>query len=107
MAKAAEWEARVASWRASGLRSEEFCRGRGYSSRSLLWWSSQLRRRRVVPAPKASGVQMARVVRNASAPLGTRAVLIEADGVRVAVGSDASAETLRAVFDALGLRRRT
>jgi hypothetical protein len=107
MAKAAEWEARVASWRASGLKSEEFCRGRGYSARNLLWWSSQLRRRRAVPAPKASGVQMARVVRSASAPTASTAVLIEADGVRVAVGSDANAETLRAVFEALGLRRRT
>ena len=106
MAKAAEWEARVAIWRASGLTSEEFCRGRGYSAGSLLWWSSQLRRGRVATTPKASGVQMARVVRNASAAAPSTAVLIEADGVRVAVSGDTNVDTLRAVFDALGLRRR-
>lgn len=38
MAKASEWEARVASWRVSGKTSAEFCKGHGYSAKSLLWW---------------------------------------------------------------------
>lgn len=105
MAKASEWASRVASWRASGLTSSEFCKGRGYSHKSLLWWSCQLRRRPVSTPAKAGGVRLARVIRTApSTAAVTTTVLIEIDGARVAVPSGASAETLRAVFDALRAR---
>lgn len=100
MAKASEWEVRIASWRASGKTSTEFCKGHGYSAKSLLWWSSQLRRKRV-DKPKSDGVRLARVIRAPSAPLAATAVLVEFEGARVAVGSGASAETLRMVFEAL------
>lgn len=105
MAKRAEWESRVASWRASGLTSKDFCRGRGYSPKSLLWWSCQLGRKRSEASPRPGGVRLARVIRSTSAvsPV-TTAVLIEIEGARVAVSSGANPETLRAVFDALRAR---
>ena len=101
MAKASEWEARVSSWRSSGLTSAEFCERHGYSAKSLLWWSSQLRHRRAGKSSKATAVGLARVVRTPSVASTASAVLIELEGARIAVGSAASAETLRAVFEAL------
>jgi hypothetical protein len=103
MAKASEWAARVASWRASGLTSKEFCNRHGYSAGSLLWWSSQLRRKGADKL-KREDVRLARVVRAPSTTSPSTAVLIELEGARVAVGSAASAETLRAVFEALRTR---
>jgi hypothetical protein len=108
MAKASEWASRVASWRASGLTSSEFSKGRGYSHKSLLWWSCQLRRKPVSTSGKSGGVRLARVIRvTPSAPAVTTTVLIEIEGARVAVPSGANAETLRAVFDALRARAGT
>lgn len=105
MASASEWASRVASWRASGLTSAEFSKGRGFSHKSLLWWSCQLRRKPVSMPAKTAGVRMARVIRSTpSAPPVTTTLLIEIDGARVAVPSGANAETLRAVFDALRAR---
>ena len=102
MAKASEWEARVSSWRSSGLTSAEFCARHGYSAKSLLWWSSRLRHRRAGKSSKATtAVRLARVVRTPSTVSTASAVLIELEGARIAVGSAASAETLRAVFEAL------
>lgn len=101
MAKASEWAARVSSWRSSGLTSAEFCSRHGYSARSLLWWSSQLRRSRRGTSSKTTAVRLARVVRTPSPPSTATAVLIELEGARVAVGSAVSAETLRVVFEAL------
>lgn len=94
----------MASWRASGLKSDEFCKGRGYSPKSLLWWSSRLRHKRVGKASKSGSVQLARVIRTPTAPTAGAAVLIEIEGARVAVGTGASAETLRVVFEALRTR---
>jgi hypothetical protein len=105
MAKRAEWESRVASWRASGLTSKDFCRGRGYSPKSLLWWSCQLGRKRGEVPSRPASVRLARVIRSTSAasPM-TTAVLIEIEGARVAVSSGTNPETLRVVFDALRAR---
>lgn len=104
MAKASDWESRVSSWRSSGLTSAEFCSRHGYSARSLLWWSSQLRRKRVVKPAKTAEMRLARVVRAPSAAAPATAVLIELEGARVAVSGAASAETLRVVFEALRAR---
>lgn len=108
MAKASEWASRVASWRASGLTSNEFCKGRGYSPKSLLWWSCQLRRKGVETPSRTGGVRLARVIRSTPrASAVTTTVLIEIEGARVAVSSGANAEMLRAVFDALRARAST
>ena len=36
---------RVEAWRRSGLTSREFSKGKTFTSRALLWWSSELNRR--------------------------------------------------------------
>lgn len=104
MTKASEWEARVASWRASGLTSKEFSSRQGYSASSLLWWSSQLGRKRAAKSSKPSEVRLARVIRAPGTSSPAPSVLIEFEGARVAVGAGTSAETLRAVFEALRSR---
>lgn len=45
MAKEAEWAERVAAWRKSGLRADEFVKGQDYRAKTLVWWSSELARR--------------------------------------------------------------
>jgi hypothetical protein len=47
---------------------------------------------------------MARVIRASNVATASGVVLVELGGARVAVSSGASAETLRAVFDALRAR---
>jgi hypothetical protein len=108
MTKAAEWAGRVKQWRASGMRSKEFCEERGYSATNLLWWSSHFRRNGFPAASAASGsVTLARVVRRAevaerSAPRGAaRAVVIELAGARIAVDAGADRATVAMVLDVL------
>ena len=98
MTKAAEWAERVEQWRASGLRSAEFCRGREFTARNLLWWSSHFRRQgpptkerqqrsvtfaRVVRSPKGCAAE-----RHEAAPAAP-AVTIELSAGRVRVDSGA------------------
>ena len=107
MTKAAEWAGRVKQWRASGLRSKEFCGGRGYSSTNLLWWSSHFRRNGFPATSPASGsVALARVVRRAevtdqSAQGTARGLVIELPHARVAVETGADRATLAMVLDVL------
>lgn len=63
MSKRAEWSARVAEWRASGLTSKRFCEGREYSAQNLLYWSSILRRKGGAQRRAGRDVALARVVR--------------------------------------------
>ena len=102
MARAAEWSERVEEWRASGQPAEQFCRGRGYSARTLQWWSWQLKRKPAAVVQPRSQVLMARVVRTVG-PVSSRSspVVVELCGGRVHVEADAKPETLRAVFLAL------
>jgi hypothetical protein len=107
MTKAAEWAERVKQWRASGLRSKEFCEGRGYSATNLLWWSSHFRRNGFPPTSAAStSVALARVVRRAEARPSAlvvtgRGVVIELHGARVAVEAGADRATVAMVLDVL------
>ncbi len=64
-----------------------------------------VRHRRAGRSSKTTAVRLARVVRTPSAASTASAVLIELEGARIAVGSAASAETLRVVFEALRGRR--
>jgi hypothetical protein len=64
MATAAEWATRVKDWQASGKTAPEFCVGRPYNAKNLVWWSSHFRRK-AAAAPKKKGMSWARVVRAA------------------------------------------
>jgi hypothetical protein len=107
MTKAVEWANRVRQWRASGQRSREFCEGKGYSAKNLLWWSSYLRRKGLAATSAGSGVALARIVRRAEvlapAKAGntSRGVVIELSGVSVRVDAGADRATLAMVLDVL------
>lgn len=69
MTKAAEWVERIKEWKESGLRAEEFAKGKDFRAKTLVWWSSELKRRaKRVGATKSKGrevtqpVKVARVV---------------------------------------------
>jgi transposase len=100
------WKQRVAEWRASGLKAEEFCAGRGYSKGALYEWSSKLRRAR--PAKPPEGVKLARVVRQRLGegvdPSWGAAVSIELQGARVVVAPGADRATLAVVLEVLEAR---
>lgn len=44
MPSRAEWSQRVALWKRSGQTAAAFAAAHGFSGKSLLWWSSTLRR---------------------------------------------------------------
>ena len=45
MATAADWATRVKDWEASGKTAQEFCAGRPFKAKNLVWWSSHFRRK--------------------------------------------------------------
>jgi hypothetical protein len=99
------WVERVAAWRASGERAEDFSRKQGYAAGTLRWWASKLKREMAAPAP----VQLARVVRTPSTEQKTQSggviVLEVVDaGVRIAVERGADASTLAMVLDVVRAR---
>jgi hypothetical protein len=107
MTKAAEWANRVRQWRASGQQSREFCEGKGYSAKNLLWWSSHFRRNGLPAASTGSSVALARVVRRAEVlgsdkPLSRRGeVVIELSGVSIRVDAGADRLTVAMVLELL------
>lgn len=107
MTKAAEWAERVRRWRVSGQRSREFCEGKGYSAKNLLWWSSHFGRNGFPATSTGSSVALARVVRRADALVTTQVastgggVVIELSGVRVRVEAGVDRATLAMVVDVL------
>jgi transposase len=62
MASRADWKKRVAEWKRSGLTAGVFADQRGLNPRTLLWWSSTLRRPAARVADRAAEVGFARVV---------------------------------------------
>ena len=104
MAKAAEWAERIEAWRSSGSTAREYCKGKGFTAGSLLWWSSQLQRAggKKRPAPRRD-VRLARVVRRPIAPAAP--VVVHVGDARVEVSSEAQVPLLAAVVDALATRR--
>jgi hypothetical protein len=117
MTKAAarpEWENRIAAWRASGLSSEKFARGRGFSPDSLRKWDRRLREGDTAPrflqlvkrspasaladvAPKATAAA------RATAP--ARGLVIEVGGARIHVDSAVDDALLRRAVRALRSER--
>lgn len=103
MSKASEWSGRVAEWRASGLTSKEFCKGRAYSAQHLLHWSSVLGRKARAVSETANKVGLVRMVRREredAAP--SCAVMVRVGGAIVEVQRGVDASTLTTVLAALG-----
>lgn len=91
MAKKADWVKRVAAWRASSQSARDFCSGRDYSVKSLMWWSWHLRRT-VESAPmrhepvqtRRPEVALARVVRRSARARAEDAAIVVHRPVRAA-----------------------
>src|SRR5213076_701455 len=117
MASAKVWSRRIDAWRASGLRSEDFCAGGDFSAGLLRHWAWRLgktRRRHTGkdPASSPAHVQLARVVRvrtpsaladeaTITAPVGLQ---VEVGRVRVVIPPSFDGATLSAVLDVLERR---
>lgn len=103
MAKAAEWLSRVEAWRTSGMSSRQFCEGKGYSSQSLLYWSSRLSRESTsLDDKEAPAVRLAPVrMRRDSGVKSTGSVVVHVGQARVEVGAGAERTLLALVMGAL------
>lgn len=89
------------------MSAAEYCEGREYSSKTLQWWASKLRRQ-VVPAQRspmgAELLRLARVVRVPSAPVPVAGkVIVHVGAARVEVPNGSDRATLAVVFQALGV----
>lgn len=93
--RAPEWAERVRAWRESGQTAPEFAEGKGYSSKLLRWWGSELARR----GRQKPRVRLARLVR-VSTPSVPLTVTVGAARIEIRAGFDRA--LLRDVVDALG-----
>lgn len=118
----ATWEKRVAAWRASGLTSRRYAKGRPFSASGLRYWACRLRReepvrvaatpqairlgrvlRRLAPAPEAAAPEPAREL-PAPVPAPGVTLTVECGSLRVAVPVGFDRATLAAVLDVLVVR---
>src|SRR5262245_53120478 len=109
MPSAETWKSRVEEWRSGGQRAKEFCEPRGWSAKSLLWWSSELNRRQKVSGGKSKPVRLLPVaIRSRRAEQSTEPdiplVFIEFEGARVFLPHGVDRGTLTDIFEALELR---
>lgn len=114
------WKQRVAEWRASGLSSPVFCKGRGFSASGLRYWASRLEVEGEGPSAPRSTVALVRVLRHRGPrprgrplqePDSERATSASAGAVvirwgrwRVAVRPGCDRATLAAVLDEVAAR---
>ena len=94
---------RVDTWRSSGKNAAEFCEGRDYPAKSLMWWSSYLRRHGAPATRKGKGLKLTRVVRApaAASPRQSAPIVVQVDRARIEVPAGVDRATLSAVFEAL------
>ncbi len=104
-ASATEWAERVRAWRSIGLTSKDFCRGRGFTAQTLLWWSSQLGRKQGSGlSARQPPIVLARVVSKGSPTheAATRTpITLELNGARVEVSPGTDPATLSMVLETL------
>src|SRR5665213_2849932 len=110
-----KWAERVESWRESGLTSEQYSDGRGFSANGLRHWAYKLgkteRRRPTVEVPEVRIVRIVRATATAPTPASMAAssapthadpsLGIEVGPVRVVVRPGFDRATLVAVLDVL------
>ena len=104
------WRERVLAWHTSGVRSEEFCSGQGFSAGLLRHWAWRLGLKRGRLGDKAKNgrtkVRLARVIRT-KGPQGSgpcvpsRGLWIEIGRARIEVHADVDAAALATVLAVL------
>lgn len=101
-----QWAERIREWRASGLTSERYSEGKGFTADALRHWAQRLgmstprRRQAKEAAPPSSGFVMARVVRADAGPPAA-SLVVECGGARISVTRGFDAETFSAVVGVL------
>jgi|HubBroStandDraft_1064217.scaffolds.fasta_scaffold195455_3 hypothetical protein len=117
------WGQRVAAWRASGLSSPEFCKGKDFTAGRLRVWAHWLELLGTASArPSPGAIPLARVVVVPTAPSDPVAqtqvqragdpgqtpheatLVLEAQGVRIALRPGFDRATLTSVLDVLDQR---
>lgn len=111
MADRAVWTKRVSEWRASGLSSTEFCRGRDFTAGGLRNAAHHIERE--LRERRTRKVRVARVLRTSTAmevarlpaptlaPVMDNPVVVEIGGARIRVTRGFDHETLAAVLSIL------
>jgi hypothetical protein len=94
--KAKEWAERVRAWRESGQTAAEFAAEKGFTERTLRWWSGEFERR---SRRSTTPIPIARVVR--TTPDSTP-VVVTIGAVRLEVRAGFDRALLREIVDALG-----
>lgn len=107
-----EWEGRIAAWRASGLSSEKFARGRGFSPDSLRKWDKRLREEdptprflQLVKRSPASADPAPGATPPAHTAVPSRGLVIEIGSARIHVDAAVDDAFLRRVVRAVGSER--
>ena len=96
---AKEWAERVRGWRESGQTPAAFAAGKGFTEKTLRWWSTELERR---ARRQAMPIAMARVVRT---PRESMPLVVTVRAARVEVRDGFDHALLREVIEALGEAR--
>lgn len=107
-----QWANHVQAWRSSGTSARVYCEKRGLKLSSLRYWSGRIRREAAAEALDekfdAGPARFAKVRRTGTkAPSSSRTTVSEpirvvVGDVRVEVGAEFDAETLRRVLEVLG-----
>ena len=107
MAKEAEWAKRVATWQKSGLKAEAFVKGKDYRAKTLVWWSSELRRRarrrsEAKGSPATQGTGKVRLARAVLKTARSKALVVRVGSAEVVVERGFDGDLLSDVVRALG-----
>ncbi len=94
------WAQRVAAWKSSGLTASQFAARHRFDPRSLLHWSSALRR----SPSQASAVRFAPLVASSPSPAAAPIEILLASGQAIRVRSGFDPALLRAIVEALEAR---
>jgi len=95
----ANWVKRVEQWQRSGLSSEAFAAGKGFTGAGLRHMAHRIRcESRGARVPE---IALARVVTSSSTPANEPPVVVDLGDVRVEVRRGASREALALVLDVL------
>lgn len=109
------WEKRVKAWRASGLSSTKFSQGQEFTAERLRIWAYRLRKmketprtvpmaRVVVAAPATSGDSPAEAPARKKRSLDEATLVLEAQGVKIALHPGFDRGMLASVLEVLDQR---
>ena len=97
-----EWQRLVAGWKRSSLTQEVYCSRHGISVGSLQRWRRMFEEK-TVPRPRAPVSEFVPVtlIGDPPATAGAELTLVLTDGLRIEIGAQCQAETLKRVLGVL------